>query len=258
MVADSLISGTDLYITGTNDATGASEACYWLVDLTTGTHSQVPLPGGSDGNAFEITYSGSTIYIAGTLQDKPYYWTITGGSVDQHLVYNSTINNARTVMLNGGNIIIGGWFDYDATHTQAWYCTFTTPPVSVLDELPYKMSDISNSSIVSSSLNVSGNRYIVGQRPVANSPTASGTACYWLNGTTGYNLISSGISFANEIAQTAAGDVFITGYDDATDASGTSSTACVWKREGSIFTQIELAPTSATGEAAARDVFVKD
>ena len=258
-VVDSLVMGDCLYISGTNDVGGTSDACYWKVDLTNLYAPVVAtLPDGPGGRAYEMTRSGGIIYIAGNSlidsQSRPTYWTVTGGGDTRYNIYYGIPNYARTVMLYNDNIYIGGWYPYDGTHTQSWYCYFTNPPVSNpavsgLEELSYNMAAITNSSIVSSSLNINGNRYIVGQRPATNSNSAPGNACYWLNGTTGYNLNGSGISCAYGIAQQGS-DVYITGYHNA-DSALTHSTACIWKNG----TRIDL--SYSDGETAARDVFVK-
>ena len=116
VVSDSLILGTDLYISGINDADAASEASCWVVDLDTGTSSPISLAGGAGGSAHEMTESGGIIYIAGTSYSSyntPCYWRIEAGANTQHLVYNG-IAYGKSVMIHGSNRIIGGWFDYNS------------------------------------------------------------------------------------------------------------------------------------------------
>ncbi len=267
-VVDSLILNDYLYISGTYDVSGARDASYWKVDLYDPYMiTRTTLTGGAGGfQAYEMTKSGSTIYVAGNSLSDSYsrtsYWTIVGNNDTQNIVYNGIPNYARTIMLYNSNIYIGGWYPYSGSNTQAWFCYFSNPPVStpavsVLDELPYNMAAISNSSVVSSSLNVSGSRYIVGQRPASNFPLATANACYWqITGTTtmtatGNSLSGSGISFAYGITQ-GGPDIYITGYHNA-DSSVNHSTACFWKNGD----RKDLT-TSSNGEAAARDVFLKE
>lgn len=207
----------------------------------------IGLSGGTGSRAYEMIESGGIVHIAGTAQNIPYsgispcFWMVdSGGGDSQYFVYNST-SYGRTVMMDASsNIVIGGWYVYNVPYTQAESWTYSGTPVSAV-ELPPVMTT-PDSSIVSASLNVSGNLYFVGQQ--------NGTACYWLNDAE-HDLSGSGYSYAYGINSSGA-NVDITGYHNA-DAEVASSTACVW-RNGS---RSDLTG-SATGEAAARDVFIKD
>jgi hypothetical protein len=252
MVFDSIISSGYLYISGTSDVSGSSQACYWLVDLGDDSYEMINLSVGTGSNGYEMIESGGTIYIAGTTLDPdfgyktPCYWSFVSGPGTRNLVYEDK-GYGRTVMLDGSsNIVIGGWKVYSTTYTQAETWTYSGDPVSAIELPPVLVSP--NSSIVSSSLNVSGHLYIVGQR--------TGTACYWLDSAV-TNLPGDNYSYAYGITQVVT-DIYITGYHDAGNESGTSSVACVWKKNGNTFTLIPLNTSSATGEAAARDVFIKN
>lgn len=247
-VVDSLISGDDMYISGTDDISGANYACYWKVSLSDDSDQLFALTDGSSSRGYEMTMDTSgNIYIAGTTPDPdfgyetPCFWSIVSGSSTRHLVYDNR-SNGRTVMLSGSDVVIGGWFVYTGSYTQAKTWTYYDQPVTDVNLPPLMESP--NSSIVSASLNVSNNLYIVGQR--------TGTACYWLNGI-GNNLAGSTRSFAYGIGQIGA-NIYFTGYHSA-DAAVTYSTACVWRRGFSPPIDLFASPS---GEAAARDVFVKE
>jgi hypothetical protein len=255
VVSDSLILGSDLYISGINDAEAASEACYWVVDLDTDTSSRVSLVGGAGGSAHEMTESGGILYIAGTAYssyDTPCYWSIEAGADTQHLVYHG-IAYGKTVMIYGSNRIIGGWFDYNSPYTQALTWTYSSAQVPAVELPPVFTGGSSSYSIVSASLNSGGDRYFAGQR--------TGMACYWLNGVI-YSLDGDDSSAAYGIKEFDS-ELYMAGYVDAQQtgippsAAISFSTACVWKKTGPTVTRIDLDP-STTGEAAARDVFVKD
>jgi len=255
VVSDSLILGSDLYISGINDADAASEACYWVVDLDTDTSSRVSLVGGAGGSAHEMTESGGILYIAGTAYssyDTPCYWSIEAGADTQHLVYHG-IAYGKTVMIYGSNRIIGGWFDYNSPYTQALTWTYSSAQVPAVELPPVFTGGSSSYSIVSASLNSGGDRYFAGQR--------TGMACYWLNGVI-YSLDGDDSSAAYGIKEFDS-ELYMAGYVDAQQtgippsAAISFSTACVWKKTGPTVTRIDLDP-STTGEAAARDVFVKD
>ncbi len=247
MVVDSVILGSDLYISGTNDMNVNSEACYWKIDLTNvNTPAMVPLTSGAGGSAYEIIKSEEIIYIAGTAlmvtgYYTPCYWKIESGGDSRHLVYNG-IAHGRSVMISGSSRIIGGWFEYDSVnhYKQALTWTYSLTQVPAIELPPVFTSGSSSFSMVSASLNSAGNRYFIGQR--------TGIACFWLNNVI-YNLEGDGPSYAYGIAEINS-DIFITGY--YTDGTN-GPTACVWTN--GIAADL---PTGVTTEAAAWDVFAKD
>ncbi|MBN1496885.1 MAG: hypothetical protein JXA07_08970 [Spirochaetes bacterium] len=250
MVVDSIISGDYLYISGTSDLYGASEASYWKVDCTDGTHERITLTGGAGAMAYEMKEYGGIIYIAGTASHpslgvpSPCYWAIDTGVDTQYFVHYG-IGYGRAIMPDGSCIIIGGWFVYDTpSYTQAETWTYYGTPVPAVN-LPPLMS-LPDSSAVSSSLYMSGDHYFAGMQ--------AGSACYWLNGSH-YDLDGSELSYAYGLSPIGS-VIYLPGYTNVSEA-GTSGTACVWKKTGAVVTRTDLT-TSATGEAAAWDVFVRD